>query len=260
MRVLRCAKAAVWSFSLFSLSAVYASAQAQGRATIPPSRATKPASSGEVALRWAGHSCFLITAKSGLRILTDPYGPQAGYSPLRETADIVTISHEHGDHNAVRQVQGRFEIVRGPGQKKIKGITIRGIRTSHGSTPGGQPLGENTVFVIQVDGLRICHLGDLGTLLSPQQVQQIGRVDVLLIPVGGYYTIDGKEAGKVIAQLNPRIVVPMHYKTRACRIQELAGLGPFLQGRQNVRRGEGSLSLTPQSLPKETPIYILPYG
>ncbi len=210
------------------------------------------------ALRWLGQSCFVITSKSGLRILTDPFSPQVGYPPIKQAADIVTVSHEHFDHNATNQVQGTFPVLRGAGEKQVKGITITGVKASHGSSPDGKALGPDTIFVIEVDGLRICHLGDLGTLLSPAQIKQIGRVDVLLIPVGGYYTIDGKKAWQVIAQLKPRIVVPMHYKTRVVKIKELSGLGPFLQGRPNVVRGEAALSLSPQTLPERTTVYILP--
>jgi L-ascorbate metabolism protein UlaG (beta-lactamase superfamily) len=217
---------------------------------------------GDTTLRWLGQSCFLITSKTGLSILTDPYAPQTGYAPLKPRADspaIVTVSHEHADHNATNEVPGKFEVVRGAGAKTIKGIAITGIAASHGVSPEGQSRGADTIFVLQVDGLRICHLGDLGTLLSAGQLKQIGRVDVLMIPVGGYYTIDAAKAWKVIAQLKPRIVLPMHYKTPASKVDVLSGIGPFIKGQRNLVRQKGALTLTPQNLPKETTVYALPY-
>jgi len=213
-------------------------------------------------IRWLGQSCFLITSKTGLSILTDPYAPQTGYAPLKPRADspaIVTVSHEHADHNATNEVQGKFEVVRGAGAKTIKGIPITGIAASHGTSPQGQALGHDTIFVIQVDGLRICHLGDLGTLLSAGQLKQIGRVDILMIPVGGYYTIDAAKALKVIGQLKPRVVIPMHYPTPASKVAVLSGIGPFIKGQRNLVRQKGALTISPQNLPKETTVYVLPY-
>ena len=217
-------------------------------------------SSSATGVRWLGQSCFLITSKAGVRLLTDPYNPHIGYQPIKQRADVVTVSHEHFDHNATDQVLGRFEVVRGSGTRKIDGITVTGVPASHGRSPEGQSLGADTIFVIEVDGLRICHLGDLGTLLSLQQVKEIGRVDVLLIPVGGYYAIDAAQAWKVVGQLDPKVVIPMHYKTaaNAAQIPQLAGVEPFLQGRKNVQRA-AALSLTPATLPKTTTVFVLSY-
>lgn len=170
-------------------------------------------------IKLLGHSAFLITSDSGVRIITDPYqsgGFNGGieYKPIRETADIVTISHEHSDHNYVKDIGGNPEIIRKTDEREVKGIKIAGTLTCHDKTSGRQR-GLNTVFCVTVDGIRVCHLGDLGHELSAKEIKAIGDVDVLLIPVGGYFTIDAAEAFRTVNALNPKIVIPMHYKTPA---------------------------------------------
>lgn len=163
-------------------------------------------------IKWLGHACFLITSEKGIRIVTDPFDATVGY-PLPEVeADVVTSSHEHFDHNYTEDVRGDFEVVKGVGNFYTRDIPIKGVKTYHDGEMG-KKRGENTVYVMEIDGLRVCHLGDLGHVLSQDTVDQIGPVDVLLIPVGGYFTIDAEEAVKVVAQLNPRLVIPMHFKT-----------------------------------------------
>lgn len=212
-------------------------------------------------IRWFGQSCFLITSASGERLITDPYSPQIGYAPLHQSAEIVLVSHEHFDHNAVDQVSGRPEVLReAVGRKNLKGFAITGLPATHGTSPQGQALGSDTIYLIEVDGLRIVHLGDLGALLSSAQIKQLGRVDILMVPVGGYYTIDAGRAWQVIGQLKPKIVLPMHYKTAASaeKIPQLAGIEPFIKGRRDVKRVP-ELSATPATLPKTMTVYLLPY-
>ena len=168
-------------------------------------------------IKWLGHSAFLLTSENGTRILTDPYesgsyGGAVGYKPIKEQVDIVTASHSHEDHYYIKDLPEGFECITDPGKHEVKGITITGIKTYH-DTSSGKERGRNIVFVIEVDGIRVCHLGDLGHLLSDDQVSAIGKVDVLLLPVGGFYTIGPKEALSVMKALSPAITIPMHFKT-----------------------------------------------
>jgi L-ascorbate metabolism protein UlaG (beta-lactamase superfamily) len=173
-------------------------------------------------LRWLGHACFLITAADGTRILTDPYNAEVGYKVPLETADFVTVSHEHFDHNSVANVPGSPEVIRGPGHFELGAVDVSGVTTAH-DDQGGDKRGHNTVFCFDLPGvdesidgsLKVCHLGDLGHQLTQQQREAIGPVDVLLVPTGGTYTIDAAGAAELVRQIQPRLVVPMHYKTDA---------------------------------------------
>ncbi len=190
--------------------------------------------------KWLGHACFLITSKSGIKVITDPYAVGGGinYSPVRESADVVLVSHDHDDHNNVSTVQGKPEVLKGTGTKTAKGIPFKGIATSHDASQGMER-GSNTVFCFAIDDLRLCHLGDLGHILSPRQVTGIGSVDILFVPVGGFFTIDARVAGQVCDQLKPRIIIPMHFKTPKC-VYPIAGVEDFLKGRKAVRKVAGS--------------------
>ncbi len=163
-------------------------------------------------IQWLGHASFLITLRSDEKIITDPFDAKVGYPLPGLHAGIVTVSHQHFDHNAVENVPGRPDIVREEGPHSFGEIKITGIPSFHDTVKGSQR-GENIIFIIEADWLKVCHLGDLGHVLDPGQVGQIGDVDVLLIPVGGYFTIDAGKAVNVVEQLKPKIVVPMHYKT-----------------------------------------------
>jgi L-ascorbate metabolism protein UlaG (beta-lactamase superfamily) len=187
-------------------------------------------------IKWLGHTCFLITSRDGLRVITDPYAVGGGisYSPIRETANVIVVSHDHGDHSNVSAVQGKPEIVKGSGKKIVKGIQFKGIATFHDACHG-QERGHNTVFCFTLDDLRLCHLGDLGHVLSTGQVTEIGAVDILFIPVGGFFTIDASAACQVCEQLKPRVVIPMHFKTPKCAYP-IAGVENFSKGKKNVRK------------------------
>jgi L-ascorbate metabolism protein UlaG (beta-lactamase superfamily) len=170
-------------------------------------------------ITWLGHATFLVEAKDGTRILTDPfeagsYDGAVGYAPITERADVVTVSHDHADHNAVSAVQGHPEVVRGCGNQTVKGIPIEGIGCYHDGSRG-QDRGRNTIFVMEIDGLRVGHLGDLGHPLSDEEADSLGRIDVLMAPVGGYYTIGPEEARDVAERLGAKVIIPMHYKTEA---------------------------------------------
>ncbi len=209
-------------------------------------------------IKWLGHSCFLVISKSGVRIITDPYAVGGGinYPPLEETADIVVVSHGHDDHSNVSAVRGTPEVVRGDGTKTAKGIQFRGIASYHDDSQGEQR-GPNTVFCFNVDGLKLCHLGDLGHALSPEQIAEIGAVDILFVPVGGFYTIDASIASQVCDQLKPKVVIPMHFKTPKCAYP-IAGVEDFLKGKKNVRKVGGSeANFERERLPAATEIVLL---
>ncbi len=209
-------------------------------------------------IKWLGHSCFLITSNEGLRVITDPYAVGGGidYSPVKETADIVVVSHDHGDHNNVSTVQGKPEVVNGSGTKTVKGIQFRGIATYHDSSQGKQR-GPNTTFCFTVDNIKLCHLGDLGHVLSPGQINEIGGVDILFIPVGGFFTIDAANASQVCAQLKPEVIIPMHFKTPNCAYP-IASVDDFLRGKNNVREvGSSEAEFELDKLPSTSEIVVL---
>ena len=209
-------------------------------------------------IKWLGQASFMITLDTGIKILTDPYttGGKLSYGEIRESADIVTVSHEHGDHNNVAAVGGNPKVVRGAATAEIKGIKFKGIPCHHDEV-GGNKRGDNTIFCFEVDGVRVCHLGDLGHQLSDKQVAELGRIDILLIPVGGFYTIDAKVAGQVCDRLKPKVILPMHYKTDRCGFP-IAGVDGFLQGKAGVSRLDASeVEFKPGELPVSTQIIVL---
>lgn len=212
-------------------------------------------------IKWLGHASFLLTSDDGTRVVNDPYGPVEGldYDPIDEAAEIVTVSHGHGDHNNVAAVKGNPEVVEGAGIKLVKGIEFTGVRTSHDAAKGSQR-GTNTIFCFALDGVRVCHLGDLGHSLSEADVARIGAVDVLLIPVGGHFTIDHVVATQTCDTLSPRVVVPMHFKNDKCAYP-IADVEPFLRGRPNFRRANDSeIELSTNQLPQATETVLLDHA
>jgi L-ascorbate metabolism protein UlaG (beta-lactamase superfamily) len=191
-------------------------------------------------IKWLGHSSFLITTDAGTRIITDPYAPsdKLNYGEIKESADIVTKSHDHFDHGNVAAVMGNPEVVGESGSVETKGIQFHGIPTHHDESGGGQR-GNNIIFCFEVDGIRVCHLGDLGHQLGDKEVAELGKVDILLAPVGGFYTIDAKVATEVSAKLVPKVIIPMHYKNDRCDLP-ISGVDDFLQGKTGVSRANAS--------------------
>ena len=208
-------------------------------------------------INWLGHSCFRIKGRQA-SIVTDPYPPDLGYSLGKPTADIVTVSHQHPSHNYHQGVGGEPRLITGPGEYEIAGVLIIGIATFH-DAEGGQKRGKNTIYLMDVDGVAICHLGDLGHVLTAEQVEEIDDVDVLLLPVGGVSTINAPLAAEVIRQLEPKVVVPMHYKTPVLN-RELGPVEKFLK-EMGIERldSQPKLSLTPSSLPVSTQVFLLDY-
>lgn len=208
-------------------------------------------------ITWYGHACFRLRDK-GATVVTDPYDQSIGYTLPKVRADIVTVSHNHADHNYVSGIKGSPKVVDGPGEYEIKGVFITGIATFHDRKKGAQR-GRNAVFLFEFDGLTVCHLGDLGHVPTQAQVEVLSDVDILLIPVGGVSTIGATQAAEVISLLEPKIVIPMHYKTKALTIK-LASVNRFLQemGLKKLAAQE-SLKVTASTLPDETQIVLLDY-
>ena len=207
-------------------------------------------------IKWHGHSCFEITSNDGCVIVTDPYDESYGYPVPDLTADIVTVSHEHRDHNNVAAVKGEPEVVKGAGEHICKGMRFYGIDAYHDTSRGAER-GEITAFLFDVDELRLCHLGDLGDVLEASQLRSIKErdIDILFIPIGGVYTIDAKGANEVLGQLEPKIAIPMHYKTPPLRLN-IQKADPFLKGKKRVRR-EKMLVVRKADLPEELEIVVL---
>ncbi|MBN1693133.1 MAG: MBL fold metallo-hydrolase [Dehalococcoidales bacterium] len=207
-------------------------------------------------IKYLAHSAFLIISDKGTRILTDPYETSEGlrHGAIKETADIVTVSHEHGDHNNVAAVAGKPKIVKT--SESVKGINIKAVEAAH-DDKGGSQRGKNRIFCFSIDGVNICHAGDLGHELSADQVKAIGRVDVLIIPVGGLFTIDAKTATKVCEQLKPKVIIPMHYKTEKINFP-ISDVEPFLKDKGNVTRSKESIiELKAGKLPSLAQIIVL---
>lgn len=209
-------------------------------------------------IKWLGHAAFLITSDSGVRVITDPYSRGGGinYGPIQEPADVVTVSHKHPDHDNTGAVRGRPVVVDTPGTKAVKGIEFTGVPCYHDGAKGAQR-GANIIFCFTMDGVRVCHLGDLGHELDAGQVRDIGPVDVLLVPVGGLYTIDSRQAAAVTAALGPRVVVPMHVKTARCDYP-IGTVEDFVKGRSGARRVDGSeIEIRKDSLPAGAETVVL---
>jgi len=209
-------------------------------------------------IKWLGHSSFLIESERGIKIITDPFDETLGYKLPRIKVNIVTVSHEHFDHNYVRGVKGRPVVFKGLVNRESHKMEFKGISSYHDSVYGGQR-GLNTIFVIKADGLNLCHLGDLGHILDSDKLNEIGTIDILFIPVGGFYTIDSSKATQIIKDIKPKIVVPMHYKTEAIKFS-IDPVEIFLSDKDNVRSLESSeFEITKDTLPKNTQIHVLQY-
>ncbi len=163
-------------------------------------------------ITWYGQACFRLRSR-GLSLVTDPYSPETGLKLPRLTATLVTVSHEHEDHNYIKGVKGSPYVISGPGEYEVGGIFVFGVSTYH-DTKQGEERGKNTAYLIEFEGVTVCHLGDLGHVLTQEQVEQLDGVDVLLIPVGGRTTLTGTKAAEVVSLLEPRVVIPMHYKIK----------------------------------------------
>ena len=196
-------------------------------------------------IKWFGHGCFRLRAREAT-IVMDPVSKATGYALPKQKADIVTVSHHHPGHNALGQVQEGYFLIDGPGEYEVSDVFVTGIRTFH-DAERGKLRGFNTAYLLELEELRICHLGDLGHPLTEEQAEALEEVDVLMVPVGGGNTLDSVGANEVIGQIEPKIVIPMHYKTatgdkgledlaRFCKELGLEGQAP--QEKLTLRRSD----------------------
>jgi L-ascorbate metabolism protein UlaG (beta-lactamase superfamily) len=216
----------------------------------------------QMQITWKGQSCFQIVVQkaknSQVTMVVDPYGEEIGLKPSFQPADIVLVTHNHGDHNNIKSVPGNPFAISGPGEYEIKEVYVEGISAWHDNAQGKER-GDNTIYIIKAEDLKLCHLGDLGQKeLTDEQLDKIGQVDVLMIPVGGNFTISAKEAMGIMSQIEPKITIPMHYQIPKLKVK-LDDVDKFL-------KSLGVKSLTPESkltvkkkdiLPEEAKIVIL---
>ena len=221
------------------------------------------ATSGKaIKVRWFGQASFMLTTSQGTTILIDPINFKGYQMPEGTTADIVTVSHEHIDHNCVEAVSGTPVVFRGTNEKcttvnafdtTIGDVRLYSVPSYH--SPGGER--TNAIFVFEFDGIRIAHLGDIGRVLTNEQLEAIGEVDMLMIPVGGYYTVELAQADSIVSQIDAsRFVVPMHYRTEAFDALPHT-VEEFLEGKEKVRRIEGNSITLDLPLSEDTEEYLV---
>lgn len=214
-------------------------------------------------IKWIGHAAFAITTQKGEVILTDPYEPSCyggalRYSKINVIPHIVMVSHDHADHTcAISSLGGKPHVIDKVGDHEAAGVKIRGISSFH-DTSQGKERGKNIIFVYQIDDLTLVHLGDLGHPLSQDQYAQIGPVDILFIPVGGYFTIDAAQAAEIAQTLKAKIVIPMHYKTDKVDFP-IATVDPFLKDKKVKKVTTAEVTTDKNNLPAEQEVWVLPY-
>lgn len=212
-------------------------------------------------IHWYGHSCFLLTAENGTRILLDPFDDEIGYSLGTVEADIVTSSHDHHDHNYIRAVAGEPIAIREAGAQVINGIRITGIPSFH-DEEGGKLRGANLIFLFEMDGLRMAHLGDLGDYPSPEALEVLGNLDVLFAPVGGIYTIGPRTACDIANSTQTNVLIPMHFQTPKLKLPKtILGVDPLLSVARNCnihRLNQSDCTITPESLGADRLLVLMP--
>ena len=208
-------------------------------------------------ITWLGHSSFKIQTKtknSGLNpmevtIVTDPFDNSIGLKMPKIQADIVTVSHDHADHNNINAIKGEPFIIDSVGEYEVKSNFIWGVKSFH-DTKEGEERGRNVIYVIEAEGMKLAHLGDLGHVLTEKQLPYVKDVDILFIPIGGVYTIDAKQAVEVISQIEPRIIIPMHYKVTGLKVK-LDGIDKFCKEIGVCERPVDKLKITKKEIPQE---------
>jgi L-ascorbate metabolism protein UlaG (beta-lactamase superfamily) len=223
-------------------------------------------------LTWLGHATFILKASSGLTALLDPMGMGVGYTPTPvDGVDLVTTSHEHFDHNYAALASGSPKILSGLASgdwakidQTIKGVRVYTVSTYHDERQGAAR-GKNAIFIFDLDGLRLAHFGDLGHKLGDDQIKQIGAVDVVMIPVGGFYTIDGKDAAEIVGRLKAKIAIPMHYATPvltasiAANIADAGTFGWALGTSAKVTQTAQTITISSLKLPTELMVMVMSY-
>ncbi len=213
-------------------------------------------------ITYLGHATFLLES-GATRILIDPYNDKVGYPVPKVPATAVLVSHDHADHTHVEMATGSPRVIRGLGDgtwrtvtESVDGISISSVPAYH-DTSQGKERGLITVFVLEGEGLRVVHLSDLGHQLDDAAVNTIGRADVLMVPVGGHYTIDAAGAHAVIARLRPGIVIPMHYKTEVNPGSPITTIDPFLSSARSVKRAGHTVTIEKSAVPKDTEVWVM---
>ncbi|MDA3802548.1 MAG: MBL fold metallo-hydrolase [Patescibacteria group bacterium] len=203
-------------------------------------------------ITWQGHSCFKIQDKvgtDGITLTTDPFDKEIGLKSPNFESDIVTVSHDHHDHNNVSSLRGDAFVIDSPGEYDYKEVLVQGIDSYHDNKEG-EERGKNTIYRIEMDDLSICHLGDLGHSLSDEQLSKLSGVDILFVPVGGKYTLDAKKAVEVVSQIEPRIVIPMHYKVDELKM-DIDPVDSFVKELGIKPTNEEKLKISKKDLPQE---------
>lgn len=213
-------------------------------------------------ITYRGHAAFVVESGQ-TTILIDPFDDQVGYPMDRVPAGFVLVSHEHGDHNNVALAEGRPRVIRGLVEGKwrtvketVDGVILSSVGTYHDDAQGAKR-GRNTVFILEAEGLRVVHLGDLGHPLDDEAAKAIGRPDVLMVPIGGYFTVDAAQAHAAAARLRPRIVIPMHYKTEVNAGWPIAPLDPFLAGVRSPKRVGRTIVVERATLPRDLEVWVM---
>lgn len=207
---------------------------------------------------WLGHSCFRIRGREAT-IVTDPCSPKSGYSIGKPTADIVTVSHAHDDHSYLKAVAGGPVVLDAAGEYEIHGAFVTGIATYHDAEKGAER-GKNIAWVVEMEDIKVCHLGDLGHAPSAEQVEEMVGSDVLMIPVGGKTTIDGAQAAEIVSLLEAKLVLPMHYRTDAHKDAEMEAADRFLKEMQVTSvEPQAKLSINKSNIPSEPQVVMLDY-
>ncbi len=214
-------------------------------------------------VKWNGHASFTITAEDGTVLVTDPYDPSGyggvlTYTVVSDRADAVLVSHDHADHNYVEGLSGSPEVIRS--SKEFKGIKIKAVETFHDESNGSER-GKNMVFSMSVENIDICFSGDLGHQLSDEQINAIGNVDILMVPVGGTFTLDAEGAAKLTADLKPAIVIPMHYRTAKCNLP-VGEVNSFTDIMENVTwLDKSEIELTAEGIPAHgTEVWVMDFA
>jgi len=207
---------------------------------------------------WHGQACFEIKTPSNQaekkKIVIDPYTKDYGLKLPKLEADLLLITHNHKDHNNVKGVTGNPLIINGPGEYEAKGIFIKGIPADHGDS-----LGDIIIYIIEAEGIKLCHLSDIGQELTDEQVESIGDVDILMVPVGGVYTVDGEGAQKIVNQIEPKIIIPMHYDIPGLKLEKkLENVKSFLKSMgQDKMEVQSNLKIKKGGFASEVKVVVL---
>ncbi len=210
-------------------------------------------------IEYVGHACFYLTNKNDVRIIIDPYDNTIGLIPVSKEADIALLTHDHYDHNYLDGVHGNYDLIKTPGAHLVRGVKITGTELPHDAS-GGAERGMVVAYTIETDGMRILHMGDIGIIPPESFFEAAGKIDVLMIPVGGTYTIDAVQAHEIMNRLAPNITIPMHYKTTHLNldIAPLHGFVTEIKKEYDISRlGSSKFEITADNLKKRDRVLLM---